>query len=380
MSIRTLVLAVLCAVVIGPAVPAPGSAQSILEDLRAKCLNRNASAEQVIATCIAFNGTPGTLPSDKSDAYASLAVVRFNQGRPWLAVAEANLSLLHDPKNHLARYIRGRGMLAAERYEAALEDFDNVARKAEGRLVLWAIAGRAVVLWTLGRDGEALADFQTALASGPGNASYRSVLFEDRAMVWIAKGDYAAALEDLNEALALNPQSVLARDLRGLVHARFGAFRRALADYDRAIEIAGDGGSGARYRLAWLLATGPDDLLDAPRAKELAWSALIRDIEAGRPPQALAQTRHVLAAALVANGETGEALDTYADVMQADPRFVGWYRQDLLARGYDPGPDDGRFGPAMRQAVAACLAAGCRMRAERWCGYDVPVPCRDAFR
>lgn len=62
-------------------------------------------------------------------------------------------------------------------------------------------------------------------------------IWNNRAMVWFAKGDYEAAIRDLNRALALNPRLDMAWHNRGLVRRELGDLNAALTDYDRCLRL-----------------------------------------------------------------------------------------------------------------------------------------------
>jgi tetratricopeptide (TPR) repeat protein len=73
-----------------------------------------------------------------------------------------------------------------------------------------------------------------------------------RGATWEAEGHYDAALEDLNEAIRLQPKGQQAYNVRGVVWTHKGEFDKALADFDQAIRLGPKSASAYRNRgLTW---------------------------------------------------------------------------------------------------------------------------------
>jgi Tfp pilus assembly protein PilF len=83
----------------------------------------------------------------------------------------------------------------------------------------------------------------------------------------------ALAVENFNRAVREAPDLAVRRYLRGLFHQRAGRAREALADLRRAVEMAPDRHAFVNA-LAWLYATGPEEVRDGEKAVELARRAI----------------------------------------------------------------------------------------------------------
>lgn len=77
---------------------------------------------------------------------------------------------------------------------------------------------------------------EAVLASEPRTARD----YYDRGMEWCKRGNYEAALADLNESLRIDSSNYLAHNARGLVLYQLGDYDAALAGFDRALELEPD--------------------------------------------------------------------------------------------------------------------------------------------
>jgi serine/threonine-protein kinase len=106
-------------------------------------------------------------------------------------------------------------------------------------------------------------------------------------------------VEDLDEVIRQQPDDIGAYLSRGRLHVRQGAFDRALADNQMALERAPED-ARVLNNLAWLWATCPEAALrDPTRALELARKACAMGEDSNR--------LDTLAAALAACGQFAEA-------------------------------------------------------------------------
>ena len=98
----------------------------------------------------------------------------------------------------------------------------------------------------------------------------KPVAYVNRAVCLIERGEYGAALSDIEKALALNPEHYLAYANRALVRYALGEKEKGLADLRRVVELAPEQWK-MRYRLgAYLLEQGDTagarrELLEAAR-------------------------------------------------------------------------------------------------------------------
>lgn len=125
---------------------------------------------------------------------------------------------------------------------------------------------RGLARLRLGHEADALADFTAALDLDPTCAD----ALWARARVAAEQGRHADAIRDCGRFIALRPDDDRAYALRGENRARAGDWAGCLADYRRAAELR-PGDYKHLNRLAWVLATCPDESLQAlPEALELA--------------------------------------------------------------------------------------------------------------
>jgi tetratricopeptide (TPR) repeat protein len=69
------------------------------------------------------------------------------------------------------------------------------------------------------------------------HADDRATACWNRGVTYSAQGEYARALAELNEAILLNPQLIVAYHARAAVHAYQGEYDKALADYAAAWQV-----------------------------------------------------------------------------------------------------------------------------------------------
>ena len=93
----------------------------------------------------------------------------------------------------------------------------------------------------------------------------------NRALFHQNQGEYPAAIDCCNEAIALNPVSVNAYGVRGSAHRVLGNSEKAIADYSRAIELAPGYAGGYQHRgdVYWEIGKLDLSLSDYGRAAEL---------------------------------------------------------------------------------------------------------------
>ena len=129
---------------------------------------------------------------------------------------------------------RGWALLAAARWDKAIATFDRVLARSSGRTVR-AHVGRAVALRLVGRVDEALDDLNAAVALDPQDA----LAYHERGATLASLGRDGEALRDLDRAIGIAPSAKALTD-RGGVHSELGRHAEAIADLRRAIELQPD--------------------------------------------------------------------------------------------------------------------------------------------
>lgn len=127
---------------------------------------------------------------------------------------------------------------------------------------------RGLVFHYQGDFAKALADMQQAIALHPSALAYRS-----RGLTFYAQRELDKALADYEQALKLETKDVPTLNNRGNVWVDKGDYTRALADFEAALAIdASD--LLTHNNLAWLKATCPNEKFrDGAKAVELATKA-----------------------------------------------------------------------------------------------------------
>jgi tetratricopeptide (TPR) repeat protein len=184
-------------------------------------------------------------------AYAGIAEIQRRQGEIEAERAALENQLLLDPADAAAQYRLGLLLSlldinsAMTHFQLAAQldaEYASVYETLRSTLTLAELdpteTGRLVTLGRgLGLAGEwdlAKRAFESAVAADAGNAEAWAWLGEARQHL----GGYG--LSDLDQALALDPNSVVVRGLRGLYWARSGNHRQALAEYQAAAALEPD--------------------------------------------------------------------------------------------------------------------------------------------
>ncbi|WP_373542765.1 tetratricopeptide repeat protein [Chamaesiphon sp.] len=118
-----------------------------------------------------------------------------------------------------------------EQFPDALADFDRAIALQPNQPVFHHARGRT--RQKLGDYHGALADFTVTIDRKP-----RAAVYDDRAEVHRCLGDRAAALQDCDRAIALNPKFIEAYFRRALTYTELGDLELALRDCNQTIDLA----------------------------------------------------------------------------------------------------------------------------------------------
>ena len=136
-----------------------------------------------------------------------------------------------DPRAALAYHSRAAARRAAGREDEALADLEQaLALKPD---YAEAYNDRGAIRERRGRHLEALADFERATEARPSFA----VAYFNKGRAHTALGDTPAALEDYDRALELDPGFAAAYNNRASLYFAAGDFARALDDFERAVRF-----------------------------------------------------------------------------------------------------------------------------------------------
>lgn len=167
-----------------------------------------------------------------------------------------------------------------------------------------------------------------------------------------AAGKFEEANVALNSCLYSPPEDAIAASegyyLRGETYMDTQDYQAAISDFDKAVELDPDNADAWRSK-AW--AHFKRDEL------HLAITAITTSVEIDSQNT---ESHHVHAQILVAMDRDNQAMDAY-DMAYSfeDRRKVQALQQALADQGYPVGSNDGVYGSRTRDALKACIAAGC---------------------
>ncbi|MCA8908124.1 MAG: hypothetical protein KDA64_09605 [Rhodospirillaceae bacterium] len=278
----------------------------------------------------------------KHAAFAPPAPATRERLRALIGEKRAMLAAL-DPAASEARVQRGLLRLEGGDAAGALADLDAVLAATPDRLD--AQRGRAAALVTLGRNGEAVAAYDTLIAAmAAAETEVPPLLYHDRGVARRLAADFSGALADFDRVIATQPERLSAHVNRARALLGLGEIAAAEGALDAALD------------------------LDATSAEALALRGMVRRI-AGRleasladldravaqdPSAAFAREQRALARTL--DGDLEGAL---ADLRTAwaDAAVLAGRQADWLAAGTFAGPTDGRWTAETEAAARRWLAA-----------------------
>jgi len=183
------------------------------------------------------------------------------------ALDALNQAYLLEPDNLGVLLLRASVLQELGQTEKALADVDQALKLKPG--LPPAIQLRVRLLAGSGEFSEAIAQLEALQKTSPGDVNVAL----QRAMFYNAEKRPRKAIEIYTEILADHPDNPMALQGRGDALLAIGKHGRAIADYEKAIELMPNDAS-LLNNFAWVLATSPDDKLrDGKRALKLATEA-----------------------------------------------------------------------------------------------------------
>ena len=193
---------------------------------------------------------------------------------------------------------------------------------------------------------EAIQEFNEAIRLNPGFAPAHY----GRGEIYFQRGDYQQAIRDFTRTIGLAPDYTFAYYSRGVANERTGETEEAILDFTHTVRLKPSYAPAYNDRARALYSLG--HLREALRDSEQAIS-----IAPGTPTY-LATNSLILAAL----GRREGAFATLEQAMAiANADWIKKYQQAMSRDGYYRGPIDGRYGPATKSAMRACLVSGCTL-------------------
>jgi tetratricopeptide (TPR) repeat protein len=285
-------------------------------------------------------------------AYYGRGLADLKTGERRRAISDYNKAIELDPRNVNAYIGRALAHHAIGQIRAAIADYNRAIELDPGNVN--AHIGRGNIFIERDRLTDAIADYNKAIEFDPQN----SYAYGARANAYEKLGQLDRALADCSQAIKLDPRQAAAYIVRGNVYDDQGQTERAIDDYTTALELNHQE-FDAYNALAWIKATTAEPRYrDGREAIRLARRALELQLKPGDRIEVL----DTLAAAYVASGEPDEALKHYEEAMQAGGRMrVALYQKDLKDKGRYQGRVNGAYSADTRNALLACVQAGCQL-------------------
>lgn len=167
-----------------------------------------------------------------TDAYEVRGVARQNSGRPRLAIEDYTQALKLLPRNRQLLFNRALALADVELYSAADSAFSEILRyypRFDN-----AYLGRARAKLALGDTIAAKTDIEKALSIN-NNALNAYILRADIAIN--SHADYQSALEDIDQAIRLQPQLAGLYINRAFLRYKTDNYNGAMSDYDYALTL-----------------------------------------------------------------------------------------------------------------------------------------------
>ena len=193
---------------------------------------------------------------------------------------------------------------------------------------------------------EAIQEFNEAIRLNPGFAPAHY----GRGEIYFQRGDYQQAIRDFTRTIGLAPDYTFAYYSRGVANERTGETEEAILDFTHTVRLKPSYAPAYNDRARALYSLG--HLREALRDSELAISV------APDTPTYLA-THSLILAALGRREGAFATLEQAMAIANAD--WIKKYQQAMSRDGYYRGPIDGRYGPATKSAMRACLVSGCTL-------------------
>lgn len=259
---------------------APAARADIVEDCE-----QDTDPNLIIDGCTAIIDSGEWEGKDLAWAYSRRGVVYANLGEYARAIEDFDAAIRLDPKNADTYFVRGL-------IHKLLGDFDRAARDWERGIEIQGVSvistlqnrlkdaghftgavdgvyddGTWTALLACARDPECAPlpglmtptvvtqamedcgqgidldlkiDSCTALIrSSVMTGEVLATTYYFRGAAWLRRKEYARAVEDLNQAIHLNPEDALAYDQRGVAHIRLGNSEQAVRDWEQSISIKG---------------------------------------------------------------------------------------------------------------------------------------------
>lgn len=238
-------------------------------------LNRLDEAIELVTKLLAKSPSEGM--------YRMRAILHRSKGNLDEALSDLNKAIAMAPKDPMTLLQRAEVALDRDDIKSAKEDFRNATQVAPQILNLEMVIGlRSRIALLENRLADAINDAQLLADRNPNNTFHRLRL----ASLYTMDNRPRKAIEVLSELLQGDPGNVPALRSRGDAQLSVGDHKKAIEDYEAAVDSVGEiefetadefqkqEAAGIYNNLSWVLATSPNDSVrDGKRSVELAEKA-----------------------------------------------------------------------------------------------------------
>ncbi len=231
-------------------------------------------------------------------------------------------------------------------HDRALSDVDKALGLTPKDSKLFFLRGN--ILLDSGKNKQAAIQFTRMIEANPRMAR----AYYLRARTYTQTGQVILAIKDLNKAIELAPEQADLPAYRAKLYANMGEYHKALKDLDKILVSQPRHATALRLKAMVLIASWDKSIRNVKVAVALARQSFLLK-------QSNAST-NFLAMAYVADGRNEKAMELYdRDLKSTRSSRVMGYKKYLRQKGYYSGSLDGKYTPALRKAVEACLKEQC---------------------
>ena len=220
----------------------------------------------------------GELRLEQAKQYKSLGSVDRFQESFKVALEDFDISLLHDSKRHRSWNARGIAHVVNENWASAIADFTESTKLKPDFVAGWF--NRAEANYHAGQFEAAFNDYQTVLRFDADDCE----ALTGRGLCHLALKQFSKALEDFQFVQSRHPDQSSVDVNFGDTFLTWGKWEKAKEKYQQAIEkgkanpVSKNDLRIAKQRLAWMLATCPNQQLAKPdEALKLITSVIQED-------------------------------------------------------------------------------------------------------
>jgi tetratricopeptide (TPR) repeat protein len=189
-----------------------------------------------------------------SEAQYNLGNALAAQGRFDEAIGNYYKAIQINPNNFEAQYNLGNALAAKGRFDEAIESYRMAIQINPN--CFEALNNLGVALAARGRFDEAIENYYKAIQINPNF----SEALDNLGVALATKGRFDEAIENYRQAIQVNPNRPETFFHLGMTLGQLGRTREAVAQYREALRL-NPNLAGALNKLAWALATSPEDEL-----------------------------------------------------------------------------------------------------------------------